>query len=477
MTLKPKIFAVISAFALILPFTQAGNAKAISFSLKDPIYSESALLINLDCDTVIHDKSADTKEQPGPLVNIMTAVVCLENCPDLKQEVTIDESVWENLYNTEYYDDLRFAEIYDGDKLSYQDLLYAMMLTSSVEASQTIAYEIGGKSVSGFVQMMNDKAQEIGLTSTYFTNPTGMYDPNQYTTARDMATLTEYALTLPMFDNIASAQSYSPSVPNLENHPDQDEWVWYHSNTMTDPDDDYYYPGVRGVKTANLEKGGRSIVTLASKDGHNYLLVAMNAPMVDENGDVAFYHLDDATYLLDWAFEHFSYQTILANTTEIQELPVDLAEGDDGYVLVKPKEDITMLWYDDVDISLIRHDKIRWYKTDLTAPVKKGEILGEVTLEYSGEEIATTELVAVSDVKRSWSKYNLYAVKLFPKSDWFRKALTVSCVLSAIYIILCIYSYIMYKRNERPIKPLYLTPDPKKIKKSDNKKKSKKRKK
>lgn len=467
--MKTKLFAFFSAVAMVIPFVRPSGAEALNFTLKETIHSESAILINLDSDTVIHEKNADTKQMPGPLVNIMTAVVCIEECPDLKAEVTMDEEVWEPLYDTQYYDDLRFADIYDGDVLTYTDLLYAMMLTSSVEASQTIAYNIGGESVTAFVTKMNEKASEIGLTSTNFTNPTGMYDVNQYTTARDMAVLTEYALTLPNFDKICSTYSYNPTVPNLENHPDHSEWVWYHSNTMMDSEsDDYYYAGARGVKTGNLEKGGRNIVTLASKDGHNYLVVAMKSQLNDEKENVVFYHLEDARYLLDWGFKHFSYQVILADTTEIRELPVALADGNDGYVLAKPKEEVTMLWYDDIDISLISRDNITWYKTDLQAPIKKGELLGEVTLEYSGEPLATVQLVAVSDVKRSWSKYNLYAAKMFPKSNWFRKAIIISCVLCVIYILICIYSYIMFRNNSKPIKPKYAVP------KVENRKKKKK---
>ena len=321
---------------------------------------------------------------PGPLVNIMTAVVCIEQCTDLNQEIIIDESIYTDLYVTEYPDDIRTAEIYNEDILTYTDLLYAMMLTSSIEASQTIAYNIGGRSVSSFVDKMNEKASELGLKSTHFTNPTGMYDENQYTSARDMAILTEYALSIPNFEKICSTYSYNPSVPNLERHEDRSEWIWYHSNSMMDSESDYYYPGARGVKTGNLEKGGRNIVALASKDGNNYLTVAMRSPLSDANGNTQFYHLEDARDLFNWAFNHFSYQIILAETAELGEIPVSLADGND-YVLARPKEEISLLWYDDIDVSLINRDNITWYKKSLQAPVKKGELLGEVTLEYSGE--------------------------------------------------------------------------------------------
>ena len=107
--------------------------------------------------------------------------------------------------------------------------------------------------------------------------------------------------------------------------------------------------------------------------------------------------------------------------------------------LAKPKEEVNLLWYNDVDTSLISRDNIVWKTDKLKAPVSKGESLGTVTLEYSGEQLATVELIAVSDVKRSASKYNLYAVKQFTKSSWFGKSLVVAFVLCAIYILICIY--------------------------------------
>lgn len=462
-----RILSVLAAMMTILPFVCVQKASAVSFPLKTTLNSESAIMINLDADTVIHEKNADTRQLPGPLVNIMTAVVCLENCQNLSEEVTIDESVYDYLYNIEYPDDLRFADILDGDVLTVTDLLYAMMLTSSVEASETLAYHISNGNKAEFVKMMNDKAAEIGLQSTNFTNPTGMYDANQYTTARDMATLTQYALTVPMFEKIATTYEYNPVVPNIERHPNHDTWIWTHSNSMMDPEGNDYYAGIKGIKTANLELGGRSIVALASRDGNNYLAVLLKSPLSDEDGNNAFYHLVDAKTIFNWAFSHFSYQVILADTAEVGELQVKLAEGND-YVLARPKEDFTILWYDEVDTSVIDKSRITWYKDTLEAPVEKGEVLGELSIVYSGEVLGKVEVVAVSGVKRSASKYNLYVAKLFPKSRWFNKAILISTLLCAIYIIVCIYSYIVFKSKAKPLKPIYAVP------KVDKKKKSKK---
>ncbi|MDE6775728.1 MAG: D-alanyl-D-alanine carboxypeptidase, partial [Ruminococcus sp.] len=447
---------VLSAM-MILPFINLSDTKATGFTMKGTIHSDSAILINLDCDTLIFEKNADAKQMPGPLVNIMTAVICIENCPDLSSEVTVDESVYSALYETEYNDDLRFADIYDSDVLQYTDLLYAMMLTSSIEASQTIAYNISGGNIPAFVEMMNEKAAEIGLDATHFTNATGMYDPKQYTTARDIAKLTQYALNLPKFDEICSTYVYSPVVPNLENHPDRQSWKWYHSNLMMDEESEYYYQGVRGIKTANLEKSGRNIVALSSRDGNNYLAVAMKSPINDSSGDTVFYHIEDAADMFDWAYSHFSYKVILADTAELGELPVELADGND-YVLARPEREVSLLWYDEIDVSLINRSNIVWNQEKLQAPVNAGELLGQVTLEFSGEPLATVNLVAVSDVKRSGVKYNIYAAKLFPKSRWFKNAFIISGILCGLYIVLCIYAVIMRQKRRKPMKPKYAVP-------------------
>lgn len=456
--MKNKIFALLSAASILIPFIQPAETNAVNFSIPGTLYSESAIVVNLDCNTVIHEKNADTKQMPGPLVNIMTAVVCMENCPDLTKEITIEEDVFSYLYNTEYPDDLRYGNILDGDVLTYNDLIYAMMLTSSVEAAETIAYQIGGGNVSVFVEMMNEKAAELGMDSTKFTNATGMYNAEQYTTARDMMILTQYALDKSKFEDICSTYIYTPSVPNFDRHPIEEKWRWFNSNIMMDEENEnYFYRGTKGIKTGNLELGGRNIVAMAGRDGHNYLVIGMRAPINDEDGDMAFYHLDDAKQMFNWAFSHFSYQVILAETAELGELPVDLADGS-SYVLARPDKEISLLWYDEVDLSLISRDNITWYSKKLQAPVKKGDALGRVSLEYSGEKLADVELIAVFDVERSALKYNTYAAKKFFKSSWFSKALVLAGILSSLYIILCIYAYVLFKSRSKPLKPMYAVP-------------------
>ncbi len=444
-----KFLSALVALMMTVPLLCVPKVNAVNFTLKTPLKSESVVLINRDTDTIINEKNADTRQMPGPLVNIMTAVIVLENCNNINQEIVMDENVYSDIiFNSEYPDDVRTADICNGDVFTVTDLLYAMMLTSSMEASQTLAYYVGGSNVDNFVNLMNQKADELGLENTHFTNPTGLYDSNQYTTARDMATLTQYALNVSIFEQIATTYEYKPTVPNQANHEDFNEWTWKHSNEMMNPESSSYYNSAKGIKTATLEEAGRNIVTLSSKDGNNYLAILMKSPINDEDGNLVYYHIEDAIELFDWAYTHISYQVLLSDTAEIGELPVELADGND-YVLARPAKEVSMLWYDEIDVAAVNKYDIKWYQKSLYAPVKKGEPLGEVTLKYNGEELETVELVAVSDVKRSSSKYNLFALKQFKDTKWFSTALTVSIILCAIYILMCTYSYAVYRNRKR----------------------------
>ena len=219
---------------------------------------------------------------------------------------------------------------------------------------------------------MNDKALEIGATDTVFTNAHGLYDINQVTTASDMAKITQYALKNSSFEKIATTQSYKPSIPNLENNHNEN-WYWTHSNVMMSKGS-FYYEGAKGIKTGNLEKAGRNLITMASANGSKYLVILLKSPLYDEDGNSQFYHLEDAKNLFDWAFNNIEYKTIVNATEEMGEVYVRFGSGDNDYVLVKPAVEYTSLWLNTVSLSSIQKDII--LEKDIIAPVEKGQKLG-----------------------------------------------------------------------------------------------------
>lgn len=443
--MKKRFLAVLMTLFVCLPMLPSAKASALVFTPNCTVNSEAAILFNLDIGEVVYEKNADMKEFPAALAQIMTAVVVLEECDDISNvKLTADDALFAPLANYENQSDLRYANISAGDTLTVEDLLYAMMLTSSCEASIMLANHFGDKSEEKFVEKMNAKATELGMTSTRFTNATGLYSARQNASARDMMTLLRYAIKLHDFEAIACAEQYTPATAAAAEK--TEDWLWKHSNVMCDPESTYYCQGVRGIKTGNLEEGGRSIALKASRDGNNYLLICMNAPMKDADGNNTFYHLTDAKGIIDWAFTHLTYQNLLADNEEIDEVEVANADGN-NYVIVKPKTGYSCIWCDTADIDSIQ--KVINLKENVKAPVAAGDTLGTIQLKLSGEVLSEIDLIAGSSVERSLWKYNLSIIPVFFRSDYIGKAVKTALILSIVYLGACIFFFVRYKMERK----------------------------
>ena len=450
--MKKRLISLLTSLLLVCCFCIELPARAISFTPDFDIHSAAGLLINLDTGEVIYQKNADTQYMPGALVQIMETIVVLENCQNLGTRITADASLYTKYAESEYPDDVRYADIQNHDVLTVEELLYALMLTSSVEASVMLANQFGNGSLSSFVDMMNAKAAELGCTQTHFTNVTGMYDVSQKTTANDLAKIMQYALQNSKFETIATTVSFTPFSTNLDLH--EEDWVWTHSNLMVLEQNENYYEGAKGIKTANLTAQGRNIITIGSRDGNNFLAILLAAPFEDNEGRLQYYHIDDAKTLFNWVFEDFSFKTILSDSTELGQISVKNGSNTD-YVLVKPAHSFGTMWYDSADINSVTQEIE--LKQSVSAPVQKGDVLGSVTLKFSGEEIAKVDLVATSSVELSMPKYYLALAKHFPRTQWLTTAILFSVLLCAVYLAICLYSHLQYLKRRKPVTPGHLT--------------------
>lgn len=452
--MKKRLLSVFLSLMIVCCLCAKLPASAISFTPSFDINSAAGLLIDLDSGEVIYQKNADTQYMPGALVQIMAAVVVLENCKNLSTRITADASLYSQYTDSEYAEDVRYADIKDGDVLTVEELLYAMMLTSSVEASTLLANQFGNGSIPAFVDMMNDRAEELGCTQTHFTNVTGLYDIAQKTTANDLARIVRHALELSRFETIATTVNFKPFSANQVRH--DDDWTWTHSNLMTIPNNAEFVEGVKGIKTANLSAQGRNVITESSRDGNHFLVILLAAPFEDTSGNLKYYHIEDARALFEWVYSHFSFKTILSDSAELGQISVKNGSNTD-YVLVKPAVSCGMLWYDMADSGSITQELD--LKQSVSAPVKKGDVLGSVTLKFSGEQIASIDLVATSSVELSKMKYYLALTKHFPKTEWLTRAILLSILLCAIYLAICLYSHIQYLNRRKPATPVHLKPN------------------
>ena len=437
-----KKIAAFLAAALVLLTISAIPASAVVFTPNFTVASEAAVLINLDKDVILYEKNPTKKMYPASLTKIVTAMVVLDNVNDL-DNTTFEAPlvVFDDLYGK----GASAVGYSRGEIITVNDLMYSLLMYSACESAGILAYHVGGESIPNFIDMMNQKAAEIGCTGTHFVNPHGLYDDEQYTNARDMALIAKYAVdNYPKFVEIATTTEYTLHATNYQ----PEGWATiHHTNAMTLKGEFYYEPA-RGLKTGTLDESGRNLISMATRDGNNYLLVTMGAPMYDEDGRKANDQYYDQQNIYEWAFNTFSYEKILSSTEEITEIPVKLGDNAE-HVLLVPSEDFYTLWPNTLDKSSLKREISTEGYLDsdgaVMAPVEKGQVMGKYTLSLSGEILCTTDLVAKDPVELSQLEYNIMKAKAFIGSFWFKTAVAAAAVLIVLYITV----YILATRKRR----------------------------
>ena len=175
------------------------------------LYSEHAILIDLETNTVIAEKGPDAKIYPASMTKVMTALVACEQITDWDATFTMTQAIIDPLFLS----DATMAGFVNGEEVSMTDLVYGALLPSGAEATEALAQTIAG-STEGFVALMNEKAAELGLTNTHFVNDSGLHDENHYTTVREMAVILEAAMANECCRAALSAVSYT-SAPTTQN--------------------------------------------------------------------------------------------------------------------------------------------------------------------------------------------------------------------------------------------------------------------
>lgn len=361
-----KIFRVALISAVLFTVLRLG-ASAIDVS------ATSAVLIDADTGEVLYEKNAHTSAQIASTTKIMTALVVLENCsPDEVVTVTA-ESV--GVEGSSMY-------LKAGEQLTVRELLYGMMLTSGNDAAVALACHTAG-SEEGFVKLMNDKAQELGLKNACFKNPHGLTAEGHGCTAYELALITKAAVKSKLFCDIVSTKHLSVAGRFLTNH-----------NKMLE-----LYDGASGVKTGYTRAAGRTLVTFAERDGMRLIAVTLNAP--DD--------WDDHCNMLDYGFN--SYKKLLNANAEYAKLNV--ISGVSDSVGVKPEADY--------GIMLEAGDELET-KVELPgfvyAAVVKGNRAGCVKIYVNSELKAEVGLVYTQSVPQDASQRLSFWEKV--KRAWYR---------------------------------------------------------
>ena len=390
-----------------------------SFSADQPpaLASAAALLVDTDTGTVLFEQDADAQRYPASTTKIMTALVVLEHA-NLDDVVTVEESDFD-----EVTADSSVAGLKPGDTLTVRDLLGCLLVPSGNDASYVLARYVGGGDWHAFVDMMNERAAELGCTNTHFANPCGLHDDNHYTSARDLALIFEAALAHPEFVEAASSATWD--LPATPVNPAR---TLKSTDLLITPSSPVYAEGlVTAAKTGSTPEAGRCLVASAEKDGMHLVGVTLGAGYWTADAQGVTGNFTDMRALFDWGFGAWVTGPVVSAGDVLAAADVTLSS--DG-----KKVDATAT--DEVVATVPRGTEL----ADLTvepswpasfqAPVEKGQELGRARVSLDGRVLGQVGLASAAAMELSIPAFVLWWL-----SDPVHAVIVVAVVVALLVVV------------------------------------------
>lgn len=439
-----KVVALILAFIFVASLGVSAFAE-MKYTPSCDVYSEAVYLAD-ENGNVLYEKNSKQRMYPLELTQIMTAIVTIENIDAAggwDAQGTFDMPIQNYLYDNRkggvISSGMRSGNIFTAD-----ELFYDLVIRSGYDAALVLARLVAG-SQDAFVELMNQKAMEIGAKDTSFTNCHGLHDTANYTTAYDMYLITKYAMSLDKYREVVQKTSYT-----CEQTDTHDKLIWSTENGLMKNGNVHYYSPVIGGKIGYNSEIGRNVASYAEYEGFAYYQIDLGAPYELDNGYSQ--SLVDAKNLYMWAFTEFEVKTIVEGGSQIAEVPLELA-WQKSHLNLMIGETFRTLLPADIAVSSIS------YEFDLPesveAPITKGEEIGKLNLVLAGETIGSVPLVSAEDVEQSDLLSGLKSFSKMTHSFWFKFVIITIFILLALYIALMIIrnynhrKYGNYKRKKR----------------------------
>ena len=378
------LFLLLILNMLFSPFVKADEVTTPDIS------SPAALLMDLSSGKVLYEKNMNEKRYPASLTKVMTAIVVLEN-RDLSDIATVSYDSVMSL-SSGYVT----ANLQIGEELTVEQLLYVLMVGSSNDAAIVLAEHVSG-SIESFAELMNQKAKEIGCTSTNFVNPNGVHDENHYSTAYDLAIIARYAMQNETFRTLVSTTSYKLPITNKY---DREDRVFTTTNSLllvnnNNRSDNYYYKYATGIKTGFTTPAGNCLIASADKSGLELITVVLGAGQTSEGLSERYI---DTKNLFKYGYDTYTLREVIKSGGVVQTTTISNATRDTKKLDAVVANDISVLIKQvDKNSALLPDVKLN---DNLKAPINKGDVIG--TVSYTVEGITYTEnLLANSNVKKS----------------------------------------------------------------------------
>ena len=394
-----------------------------AFADKEPVpASESAILLDLRTGRVLFEKNSDLRLYPASTTKIMTGILAIENL-NMDTVVSISQTA------IDVDRDGSNMGLLWNEEISILDLTYGLLVHSANDAANALAENVSG-SIDEFVALMNKKAAELGMTNTNFVNTHGYHNDNHYTTAKDLSVLCRYAMQNELFRQIVSTPQYQIAPTNKY------EEIRYmtSNNALINPNKGrtYLYSDAQGIKTGHTSVAGACFTCYAERDNMKLITVTMKAP---SSGD----SFKDTIDLMEYGFNNYKYTEIAKTTDVVATREIKWASGD-RHRVVYVTTPVTALLPKNYDAEKLTKEFT--LPEEIKAPVKAGDILGEITYFYDGEEVGSASLTITVDAKRSFFKMIFGSILGWILNVW------VMLPLGIIAVLLLIKRAIAVKRAE-----------------------------
>ena len=366
------------------------------------VYGHAALLLNANTGMVIYQKNAHDKIYPASTTKIMTALLAIENL-DMDQKLTASKAA------VSIAPDSSKMDLVEGEVLSVKDLLLALMLHSANDAANVLAEEVSG-SIGSFVTLMNERARVIGMENTNFMNPHGYHDKDHYSTAYDMALLGKEAMKNEVFQEISLTQRMT-IAPTNKTEKERKYWTRnYMVSYNSSPDIRYIY--ATGIKTGSTSDAGQCFVGSAKRG--NMVLISSIFRSPKEEPERVFI---DTKSMFQYGFNNYRVRTVQKGEELASTCKVKFARGKSNLVLKTNEDIVALLPSADYFADNLRSEIN--IAENITAPVKTGDVLGEIIFLYGEDEVARSPLYASRDVDKSLVKqvfsyiFNIWFILIF----------------------------------------------------------------
>lgn len=430
-----KIVCSLFAAVLLLPLFPVSAESA-----PPEIASNSGILCNLETGTLLYEKNTDSHLKPAAFTKLMTALLALEyRAENGNVTVTVTEEMLSSAGGTS-------MKLKAGEKITFDHLLDGLVVQNANDAALVLA-SVSGGNISAFVEKMNERAKELGMEHTYYSNPTGVDSAVMHTTLHDTLLLCKTLYRVNDFMVLSEKPKVTIPATNMT-----EERVYTNKNALIPYSyvTDYYMKGVRGMVAGYTPGAGYCVATVRQKDGcTNLVLVSGGTDRSEEKNGTDISSYRDAKALLEWVEEAWSIQSVVRAESIVCEKKVTLAGGVDHMILVAG-EDVRALLPADADLKTDVTTKIRVDSDSFAAPIVKGKSYGEMDVLFRGEVIATVKLVAQTNIGLSRWLVARDAVARFFSQGPARVILICVIVAAVLYVFVLIGTvWLNAKRKNR----------------------------